>query len=232
VGRRGPVIAIDGPSGVGKTTIARLVSQKLNFRYVDTGAMYRAIALGASEAGIDLDSDEELKRYCERVEIHFGEDNEIFLNKRNLTQKIREPKAGSLASKVSQKKPVRDFLVVLQKKLGECGNVVMEGRDIGSVVFPDAEVKIFLDASAEVRARRRHRELSVQEREGGGRLKATRLEAVVKGLKERDRRDSSRVYSPLMKAEDAIYVDTGELTVEEVVEKILNIVKVNLRREV
>jgi cytidylate kinase len=232
VGRRGPVIAIDGPSGVGKTTVARLVSQRLNFRYVDTGAMYRAIALGANEAGIDLDSDEELQRFCEGVEIHLGEDNEIFLNNKDLTQKIREQEAGPLASMVSQKKPVREFLVLLQRRLGECGNVVMEGRDIGSVVFPDAEVKIFLDASAEVKARRRYRELSVQEREGTGKPEATRLEDVIKELDERDRRDSSRAYSPLRKAEDAIYVDTSELTVEEVVEKSLNIIKVNLRREV
>jgi cytidylate kinase len=224
LGRRGPVIAIDGPSGVGKTTVARLVARRLNFQYVDTGAMYRAIALAANEAGIDMENDEKLKGFCAGVDIQFGKNNEILLNNRDLSLKIREPHVGPLASRVSQKGPVREFLVPLQRRLGECGNVVMEGRDIGTVVFPDAEVKIFLDAVTEVRARRRHRELSE-----AGKVEDEGLKDVARDISERDRRDSRRARSPLRKAEDAVYIDTSELPVEGVVEKILNIVKENLR---
>ncbi len=220
MGRRGPVIAIDGPSGVGKSTVARLLSQRLKFRYIDTGAMYRAVAVAASEAGIDIDSDEELENFLRGVSIHFGEDNKIFLNDRDLTRTIREPHAGPLASRVSQKRPVREFLAALQRTLGEGGNVVMEGRDIGTVVFPDADVKIFLDAASAVRAGRRRLEL---EQTAG--IEPERLEEVAHELEKRDRRDSTRTLAPLKKAADAVYVDTSELSVEDVVQRIMEIVK-------
>jgi cytidylate kinase len=220
VGSRGPVIAIDGPSGAGKTTVSRLVSQRLNFRYVDTGAMYRAVALAASEAGIDIESDEELERFLKGLDIRFGKNDEILLNNRDFSRRIRGPKAGPLASRVSRKRPVREFCVFLQRRLGEKGNVVMEGRDIGTVVFPDADVKIFLDASTEMRAGRRHRELAET-----GKVETARLEDVAREIKERDLRDSRRALSPLKMADDAVYLDTSEQPVEAVVERILHIVK-------
>lgn len=222
MGRRGPVIAIDGPSGVGKSTVARLLSRRLNFRYIDTGAMYRAVAVAASEAGIDIDSDEELENFLKGVSIRFGggEDDGIFLNDRDLTRVIREPHAGPLASRVSQKKPVREFLAALQRTFGEGGNVVMEGRDIGTVVFPDADVKIFLDAKSGVRAGRRRLEL-----EQTGDIELERLDEVAHELEKRDRRDSTRTLAPLKKAADAVYVDTSELPVEAVVRRVMEIVK-------
>ena len=218
---RGPVIAIDGPSGVGKTTVSKLVAKKLDFRYVDTGAMYRAVALGAVDEGVNIDDEGELKKFLSRADLSFGGGGErILLNGRDYTKKIREPLSGELASRVSSKKAVREFLVGLQRRLGKEGRVVMEGRDIGTVVFPDADVKVFLDARAAVREKRRHGELS-----------GYRFDEVAKGIEERDRRDRERVHSPLRPADDAVYVDTTDMGIEEVAERLLDIIRERFKRK-
>ena len=217
--KRRPVVAIDGPSGVGKTTVSRLVARRLSLSYIDTGAMYRAVALRAEDDGIDLTSDSELERFCKRVDVCFDtESGRIFVDGEDYTDRIRSPRAGELASMVSARKPVREFLVGVQREAGKNGGVVMEGRDIGTVVFPDADVKFFLDASPSERTRRRYLELA-------GKNPSIRLEDVEREMEERDRRDTSRDISPLRRAGDAIYIDTTGLTIEEVVERIVNTVK-------
>ncbi len=219
--RKGPVIAIDGPAGVGKTTVSRLLAQRLGLDYIDTGAMYRALAVSATDEGVDINSESELEKFCSRVKMRFDFDSgSIYVNDRDYTKRIREPVAGELASRVSEKEPVRRFLVAMQRGLGERGGVVMEGRDIGTVVFPDADLKIFLDASVGERALRRHRQI---ERSHGKSIEDTE-----RALVERDRRDTSRAISPLKRAEDAVYIDTTHMTLEEVVDKIVKIFKERL----
>ncbi|MFQ5735435.1 MAG: (d)CMP kinase [Thermodesulfobacteriota bacterium] len=212
--RDGPVIAIDGPSGVGKTTVSRLLAQRLGYRYVNTGAMYRALALAAEEAGVDLESAQALAGFCSALDARYDyEKGSVILNGRDYSSRVATQHAGHLASIASSKKPVRDFLVAFQRRLGAGGRVVMEGRDIGTVVFPEADAKFFLDASHEVRASRRR--LEVQEKEGSG------GDDVSRNIRERDERDAGRALSPLKKAPDALYVDTGELTIEGVVQRLV-----------
>lgn len=216
---RGPVIAIDGPSGVGKSTVSRLVAKKLGFTYIDTGAMYRAFAVAANEAGISFQDEKAIKEFSEKITISFANGGErICLNGKDVTEKIRTPHAGEIASIASSKKAVRDFLSGMQKKLAEEGSVVMEGRDISTVVAPEAEVKIFLDASTGVRARRRHKEFS------GANNGAVTLEDVESAIEERDMRDTTREHSPLKKAPDAVSISTDGLSIEDVVNKILSVV--------
>lgn len=211
------VVAIDGPSGVGKTTISKRVADRFSLKYVDTGAMYRALAVGAEEAGVDIDNDESLSEYLSSIEITF-KDGRIYLNGKDLTERIREPDAGVLASKASSKTLVRDFLVAEQRRLGLGGGVVMEGRDIGTVVFPDADLKIFLTAREDVRALRRHGDYMEKGITGKG------VGEVKEELNARDKRDTTRANSPLVKASDAVTVDTSEMTIEGVVEKINDLV--------
>lgn len=212
-----PIIAIDGPSGVGKTTIARLVAERLGFRYINTGAMYRSVALAMSEAGVDPNDEAGLKDFCSKAGLDYDFDaGRIIVNGKDYSSQIKSEKAGSLASKASAKPPVRELLVAFQRRLGRDGRVVMEGRDIGTAVFPDAEVKIFLDASHEVRAKRRHLELED---------KGAKALEISEKIKERDRRDIERKTSPLKRAEDALYIDTSESGIEEVVEKVLRAVR-------
>lgn len=208
---RGPVIAIDGPGGVGKTTVSRMLAERLGFRYIDTGAMYRALAVAAAEAGVDLDSDTELEGFCSRARVEFDPaTSHVTVNGVDYSGRIRTPEAGDYASRASSREPVRRLLTRAQRRLGREAPVVMEGRDIGTVVFPDADMKFFLDAAPEVRARRRH-----------GELAGADLARVNEELEKRDRRDSSRKNAPLKKADDAIYVDTGELTIEGVLDVLL-----------
>lgn len=218
--KKGPVIAIDGPGGVGKSSVSRLVAASLGFSYINTGVMYRALALAAKDAWVDLKDDLVLKDFCSGVDIEYSpESGRITIDGVDYTEQAGTDRAGELASKVSAQPSVRVCLSVYQRMLGEEGRVVMEGRDIGTVIFPDADVKIFLDAPHEVRAERRRLELA----KGGA--DASEVSRV---LEERDRRDAGRQAAPLKKADDAVLVDTGSLALEEVVARVLEIVNERL----
>ena len=210
--RSRPVVAIDGPGAAGKSTVARRLAEVLGFEYVNTGAMYRAVALAAREAGIDADdpgAERKLDALLERTRIDFS-GGQIMLNGRDVSAEIGTPELGEIASRLSMLGVVRERMLDLQRAAGARGGVVMEGRDIGSVVFPDAEVKFFLDASPEVRAERRWRELAAHG------IEISR-EQVLAQLQERDRRDSGRELAPLRPAPDAEVIDASRMSIEEVV---------------
>lgn len=210
-------IAIDGPSGAGKSTVAKRVADALGYTYIDTGAMYRAVALAANRQGVSLDNVEAMAHLSETIEINFHlspQGQRVIVNGLDATEMIRSPEITRLSSPVSAIPGVRRNMVVQQQRMGAGGGVVMEGRDIGSVVFPNAEVKVFLTASPRERARRRCNQLS---REGY----KIRLDQILKEQAERDERDSSRSDSPLRQMPDAIYINSDHLTVDGVVELIL-----------
>lgn len=218
-------IAIDGPAGSGKSTIAKLLARRFKLSYVDTGAMYRGVALLGRRAGLDPADETAHARIAGQAEFQFKMDpagadlrNKVFLNGEDITDAIREPAVSNLSSAVSALSGVRRALVAGQKQMGEAGGVVMEGRDICNVVLPRAEVKIFLTASPEVRARRRHIELL----EKGA---SPDYEKVLADIIERDHRDSTRADSPLRRAPDAEKVDTDPLTIEQVVDAISVVVE-------
>ena len=220
-GRR-PCVAIDGPVSAGKSTIARLVARDLGYTYVDSGAMYRALAWAAVEKGIQSDDRAQVVELLRSTTIELSPRpdgaNEVFVNGRDVSGEIRTPEISQLSSKLSAMTPVRRRMVAIQQHMAKAGGVVMEGRDIQTVVLPDAEVKIFLTALAEERARRRWQEL----RNRG--LKAD-LDEVLADVQARDRRDSTRADSPLKPAPDAVHVDTGGLTIEQVVQRVLTVVR-------
>ena len=208
------VIAIDGPAGAGKSTIARRVAAKLGFIYIDTGAMYRAVALWALRVAVQFDDMHRLQKLAEASEIQFEAGaRTVRLNGEDVTAAIREPQVSSAASKVSAVPAVRRVLVEKQRAMAAESSVVMEGRDIGTVVFPDARVKIFLDADTQVRAARRVRE------SGGDH------EHVEREIRERDTRDSSRAEAPMAQAPDAVYLDSGGMSIDDVEQAILKIVR-------
>jgi cytidylate kinase len=213
------VVAIDGPAGAGKSTIARSIAARLGFIYIDTGAMYRAVALWALRAGIDESEVHKLERLAEEADIGFEAGSaRVFLNGDDVTGEIRTARISAAASKVAAVPGVRRALVAKQQKMGAQTSVVMEGRDIGSVVFPDANVKIYLDAPAAVRAERRTKELQGNSSNSG-------LRDTAAALDERDHRDRTRAEAPLVQAPDAVYVDTGGLTVEQVEEAVLKLIR-------
>jgi cytidylate kinase len=215
MGPNGLIVAIDGPAGAGKSTVARELARRLGYVYVDTGAMYRVVGLLAREAAIDpADADrlgEVARSAAIRFELRPDGTQGVFSGPRDVTQAIRGHEISQWASKVSAQAPVRQELVALQRRLGKDGGVVLEGRDIGTVVFPDADVKFFLDASAGERGQRRWRELAA-------RNEKARLADIVADIEERDRRDRSRAHSPLRPADDAERVDTTAMSAEEVLE--------------
>lgn len=209
-------IAIDGPAGAGKSTIAKLVAKSKGFIYVDTGAMYRGLAIHFLNKGISPEDTEGIKKACEDAEITIGYEDgqqQIYLNGENVTGRLREETVGNMASQSSGIAEVRKKLLDLQRELARKENVVMDGRDIGTSVLPDANVKIFLTASVDTRARRRYNELL----EKG---EACDYEKIAEDIKERDRRDMTREQSPLRQAEDAYLVDSSDMTIDEVVDKI------------
>lgn len=216
------IIAIDGPSGVGKGTIARAVARALNYRHVDTGIMYRVVAWLAVTSGIALNDEAALERLATDVHLEMKEDS-VAVDGIDVTREIRTPAIDRAAAAVAKLSRVRSALVVRQRQLGAGGGIVMEGRDIGTVVFPHADVKIFLDASPEERARRRAHD------EAPGRETSQSLDAVAAELAARDEIDRTRAASPLTVAPEATVIDTTSLPIPEVVARVLALVKAKER---
>jgi len=214
------VVAIDGPAGAGKSTIARRLADRLGFTYIDTGAMYRAVALWALRQRVDLDDFHRMEQLAAAAEIELAP-GRILLNGEDVTEAIRTPEVSDGASKIAVIPGVRRAMVAKQREIGERASVVMEGRDIGTVVFPRADIKVFLDAHPEERVRRRLREIQAKG-------EAIAEPALAAQMKERDQRDSTRADAPLTQAPDALYLDSTPLTVEEVEDAILKIVRARL----
>jgi cytidylate kinase len=213
---RRPVIAIDGPAGAGKSTLAARLAQKLGYVNIESGAMYRALALKAIEESISLDDEAALTALARGSRIQLqpaaGEGNRVLLDGRNVSRRIRQQDVTDAASRVSVHPAVREWMVARQRELGASGGVVMEGRDIGTQVFPDAEVKIFLDAAPEIRGQRRF-----QQQPGAA---APPPEEVLGELRRRDLRDRSRAHSPLTPAPDAVVLDSTALSLDQVVARV------------
>ena len=210
------LIAIDGPSGVGKGTVARAIADAFGYRHVDTGAMYRAVAWRVIDLGIDLEDEPAVSALARRADIDIA-DGQVSVDGVDVTSAIRTPQIDRAVTSVARMPSVREVLVARQRAIGREGGVVMEGRDIGTVVFPDADVKIYLDASPEERARRRAADPA-----HGGRGEA--LAIVASAMADRDRIDSTRAASPLITAPDAVVVDTTGVSVPDVVAKVIAII--------
>jgi cytidylate kinase len=214
----GLVIAIDGPSGAGKSTVSRLLAQRLGYLQIDTGAMYRAVACLLLQAGIDPDDGNAVEGLCRTVDIRLEQadgQQRVFANERDVTDLIRTPEMSLMTSRVSTLRPVRDAMLLAQRRMGVRGGVVLEGRDIGTVVFPDADVKFFLSASAAERGRRRWLELLAKGEQ-------VTLEETVQAVENRDRQDSQRDLAPLRQAADAIAIDSSVRTIDEVLDSMLD----------
>lgn len=214
-------IAIDGPAGAGKSTIAKLVAKKLGFIYVDTGAMYRSIALYMIENNIEPDNETAIADACEAISIKIAYENDtqqVYLNDENVSAKIRMEQVGNMASVFAAKKAVRDKLLSLQRNIAAENDCIMDGRDIGTHVLPNAKVKIYLTASVDTRAMRRYNEL-VQKGQNPD------IDTIKADIEQRDYQDMNREIAPLKQAEDAIYVDSSDMTIEEVVECICDYAK-------
>jgi len=216
------VVTVDGPAGAGKSTVSKLLAKRLGYLYVDTGAMYRAVAVLLKQKGQSESLDQRtLEEICQGLDLQFVQkDGKLHLlaNGKNVTEEIRKPDISSLASAVSTKGVVREKLSKVQRSIGKAGGVVLEGRDMGTVVFPDADIKFFLDADPEIRSKRRFLEL----KEKG---EKTTAGEVYQKMLERDRNDSSRQLAPLKPAKDAIIVDSTNLQIEEVVQVLLEHVR-------
>ncbi len=214
------VVAIDGPAGTGKGTITKIIAKKMNLINIDTGAMYRAVALACIEKNISSKEEEKIEEVLKNIDIKLKYNNdiqEIFLNGENVSKKIRTPEVDNQVAVFSALKIVRDKITPLQRKMGEENDVIMEGRDIGTVVFPDADVKIYLDCSLEERANRRYK----QNLEKG--IKES-YEEVLESIKTRHKLETERKIAPFIKADDAILVDSTNMTIDEVVNRIIDII--------
>lgn len=213
-------IAIDGPAGAGKSTIAKIVAKELGFIYVDTGAMYRTMALACYRDGIRADEEEKVVEKCGKVHISLKYENgvqKVYLDDEDVSTLIRQEEIGNMTSVIAVYGPVRQILVAMQQELAGKNNVVMDGRDIGTAVLPSADLKIYLTASARTRAERRYKELL----EKG---QSCNIDEIEKDIRERDFRDMNREISPLVQAEDAVLVDSSDMDIEQVVETIKKLV--------
>ena len=219
------IIAIDGPSGTGKSTVAKGVAKKLNIAFFDTGAMYRSLAWWIQQAGINPADEQrvngELAHFRYEIQPDAAGARTYFVNGTDVTQVIRTSPIAALASKISTYPEVRKALVRIQREFGAKQNAVFEGRDMGTVVFPQAEVKVFLTADAKVRAERRHRELLTKFPDLE---KSMTYDQILRDLEERDHTDRTRTISPLKKADDAVLIDTSDLSAEEVIQRVVEIV--------
>ena len=214
-------IAIDGPSGAGKSTVAKSLAKRLGYVYIDTGAMYRSLALRVKKTGLPPEDESALSQLALSLHIQFfteGEQTHVLCDGEDITQAIRTPEISRLASSISRQKVIREALVQMQRKMGERGGVILEGRDIGTVVFPEADVKFYLDAESDERARRRYDEMV----EKG--LKVD-FEETHAELSQRDYNDMHRVHSPLKKADDAVFIDSTHRSAEEVVEEMVRVIR-------
>ena len=215
------IITIDGPSGAGKSTVSRKLASVLGYTYIDSGALYRIVALAVVEQHAKQDDDQALARICDTLEVLFASRNgkvTILSQGKDISELIRTPAISMLASKLSAKRITRDSLTALQRRMGKKGNTVLEGRDAGTVVFPEAPVKFYLSASPEERGRRRYEEL----REKGF---PVTLEQVTQEVRARDHNDSTRNYAPLCAAPDAVIIDSTAMTIEAVMEKMMQVIK-------
>ncbi len=222
------IIAIDGPAGAGKSTVASHLARTLGYVNLETGAMYRALGLRALESRVPLDDEERLADLARNSEISLvptENGNRVLLDGCDVSERIRETDVTSAASQVSVHPAVREWMVARQREMGKQGGVVMEGRDIGTKVFPDADVKIFLDANEDVRAERRIRQHSLDH-------DADRAKKVADEMRQRDRRDTNRAASPLVAASDAVILDSSRMSLEEVIDTIEKLVKEKLSRRV
>lgn len=206
------IIAIDGPSGAGKSSVTRMLAARLGYIHIDTGAMFRAVALSASRQGVDPDDDTALAGLCRALDIDFDSMNRVQVNGVDVSTAIRSPEISLLTSAIAVKPSVRNCLLKLQRKMGMNGGVVLEGRDVGTVVFPDADIKFYLTASPEERGRRRYEEIKAR----GGQVT---LEQTVAEVVERDEQDLNRAVAPLRRADDAIEIDSTQLSLDDVLAK-------------
>ena len=220
------IIAIDGPAGSGKSTVAKFIAKRLNYRYIDTGSMYRAVAWSAEKKDIDLSDENAVGQWVTQLKIEFVADpagQQVKVNGENATGLLKNEVVGRGAAKVAAQKRVREILVAKQQEIGESGNVVMDGRDIGTQVFPNAELKFFMDADAEERGKRRYLELKEKNLD-------VDLEKIIAEITQRDHEDRTRAISPLCPAEDAIKIDTTKFAIEEVIDKVME--QINLKKEI
>ena len=210
-------IAIDGPSAAGKSTIAKMIAKKLDYVYIDTGAMYRSVGYYCLENNIDLRDESKVTAVLDQIKIELTSGNQVFLNQENVTDKIREDRVSMAASVVSTYQAVRKYLVYLQRQMASQGGVILDGRDIGTVVLPDADLKIYQVASSETRAKRRYLE-NIK------RGLPSDLEKIKQEIEQRDYQDMHRKISPLKKADDAIEIDTSNMTLQQVSDAIMQLI--------